>query len=331
MALNSSGPISLGGATAGQSINLENGNSATATVSLNDAAVRSLAGVPSGTIIMPTNFYGKSNAFAATISSNQTNLNLRTWALANGWNGSSAANITVAAGVYIYATSTGNAGLTTGSFPGGLTIVNNGYIIGMGGAGGSNAAGGAGGIAITLNVNTSITNNGYIAGGGGGGGTGGGDPTGAGGGGGAGGGNGANGKLSGYTLAGGTGGGPGAAGTNGVGGWNEAKYGGYTFSGGGGGGGRILPGTGGAAQPNSPDTTGGRGGGAGGGGGCYYNAGAGGSGGSAGGNGNAAGGGGWGSSGGSDYRSGGAGGKAINLNGYTATRTGSGTTYGAVS
>lgn len=61
MALNGSGPISLGGATSGQSINLELGQSATAQVSLNDAAVRSLAGVSSGAIIMPTNFYGKSS------------------------------------------------------------------------------------------------------------------------------------------------------------------------------------------------------------------------------------------------------------------------------
>lgn len=63
MTLNSSGPISLGGSTAGQSINLELGKSATAQVSLNDTDVRTLAGVPSGTIIMPTNFYGKSAVF----------------------------------------------------------------------------------------------------------------------------------------------------------------------------------------------------------------------------------------------------------------------------
>jgi hypothetical protein len=60
VALNASGPISLGGSTAGESINLELGQSATAQVSLNDTNVRSLAGVPSGAIIMPTNFYGKS-------------------------------------------------------------------------------------------------------------------------------------------------------------------------------------------------------------------------------------------------------------------------------
>lgn len=61
MALNSSGPISLGGSTAGQSINLELGKSATAQISLNDTDVRALAGVPSGAIIVPTNFYGKSS------------------------------------------------------------------------------------------------------------------------------------------------------------------------------------------------------------------------------------------------------------------------------
>jgi hypothetical protein len=60
--LNASGPISLGGSTAGQSINLELGRSATAQVSLNESAVRTLAGVPSGAIVMPTDFYGKSSA-----------------------------------------------------------------------------------------------------------------------------------------------------------------------------------------------------------------------------------------------------------------------------
>jgi hypothetical protein len=60
MALNSSGPISLAGTTVGQSIALELGQSATGQISLNDLAVRELAGVPSGVIVMPINFYGKS-------------------------------------------------------------------------------------------------------------------------------------------------------------------------------------------------------------------------------------------------------------------------------
>lgn len=62
MALNNSGPISLGGSTAGQSVNLELGKSATAQISFNDTAVRTLTGTSAGTaLIMPTNFYGKSN------------------------------------------------------------------------------------------------------------------------------------------------------------------------------------------------------------------------------------------------------------------------------
>jgi len=43
---------------------LELGKSATAQVSLNDSDVRSLAGVASGAIIVPTNFYGKSKSYS---------------------------------------------------------------------------------------------------------------------------------------------------------------------------------------------------------------------------------------------------------------------------
>jgi hypothetical protein len=60
MTLAASGAISLGGSTATRSINLELSQSATAQVSLNDTNVRTLAGVASGAITMPTNFYGKS-------------------------------------------------------------------------------------------------------------------------------------------------------------------------------------------------------------------------------------------------------------------------------
>ena len=62
MTLNASGPISLAGTTAGQSIEIELGGTGTTQISLNCTTVRTLAGVPSGAIIMPTNFYGKSNA-----------------------------------------------------------------------------------------------------------------------------------------------------------------------------------------------------------------------------------------------------------------------------
>lgn len=60
MALNSSGPLSFGGSTVGQSINLELGVSATALASINSTAFRTLAGVASGQISL-ANFYGKSN------------------------------------------------------------------------------------------------------------------------------------------------------------------------------------------------------------------------------------------------------------------------------
>jgi hypothetical protein len=64
--MNSSGPISLGGSTTGQSVNLEVGNSATTQVSFNDTKVRSLTGTTAGTaLVMPTNFYGKTYPFPA--------------------------------------------------------------------------------------------------------------------------------------------------------------------------------------------------------------------------------------------------------------------------
>ena len=59
MTLNASGPIALAGTTVGQSIEIENGGNGTTQISLNDAAVRRLASVPSGAISMPTNFWGK--------------------------------------------------------------------------------------------------------------------------------------------------------------------------------------------------------------------------------------------------------------------------------
>lgn len=67
MPLNNSGPLSFGGTTVGQSINLELGLSATATASINSTAFRTLAGVPSGQISV-SNFYGKSNAIGWVIN-----------------------------------------------------------------------------------------------------------------------------------------------------------------------------------------------------------------------------------------------------------------------
>lgn len=60
MPLNTSGQLSLGGATTGESVNLELGKSATATISMNDGDVRTLVNIASGVIRLPTDFYGKS-------------------------------------------------------------------------------------------------------------------------------------------------------------------------------------------------------------------------------------------------------------------------------
>jgi len=112
--------------------------------------------------------------FTATISTNQQELNLATYATGQGWNGTDRAEITIASGVYVWSDDTATPALTTGSFPGGLTLIVNGYIMGKGGAGADTGSGGEnGGPAISLGTDATIRGgtNGYIGGGGGGGGT----------------------------------------------------------------------------------------------------------------------------------------------------------------
>ena len=68
MTLAASGTLSIGGTTTDRSINVELGRSATATSSMGETDLRTLAGVSSGAISM-SNFYGKSNAlWAPTIT-----------------------------------------------------------------------------------------------------------------------------------------------------------------------------------------------------------------------------------------------------------------------
>jgi hypothetical protein len=178
MALPSSGAISL------SQVSVELGASGTSTRSLNDTTTRNLFGVASGTISMSQG-YGKSNQFAFTITSTQTNANLRTLAVNAGWNQSSKVVATINSGVRFTSNSTGTPALTiNGSFPGGVELVNNGVIVGRAGNGGKGgncvssttyvgSPGAAGGTSVAVSTAVSIRNNGTIAGGGGGGGGGG--------------------------------------------------------------------------------------------------------------------------------------------------------------
>jgi hypothetical protein len=183
----SSGPISLGGnATTGglnQSVNIELNRSATATINMNESAVRTLFAVPSGAISM-SNGYGKSNriSIAATISSDTANYTVNT-AKASGYiAGVTDFTLTINSGVFVFSGSTGSYAMTVDtSWAAGdtVTIVNNGTIVGRGGGGGGGGGGsqyaggspgGGGGPALLVQRAITMNNLNRIAGGGGGGG-----------------------------------------------------------------------------------------------------------------------------------------------------------------
>lgn len=341
MVMPSSGPLNMGGTTSPVSVAAELGLGLTSTISMNDAAVRTLAGVGgSGTSWSMSSLYGKSNrktlSFVYSASTANASLNIAT--ISGYVAGISDVTITVNTSVYLYSTSTGTPGLTLSGGTTGdtLTLVNNGFIMGMGGAGGtlSSRPGAPGGIALQLGYPITINNTNpvaYIGGGGGGG-----YAQGAGGRGGGGGAGGGAGGLAGSSgLAGGAGGGIGASGANGApapatapgrGGGAGGGGGAYVppagrtpdFSGAGGGGGRIFPGSGGAGGTPAAGA-----------GGSANNAGVGGVAGSQ----SAGGGGGWGANGGTDGFAAGSGGRAVFLNGRTVTWVSGNTTrvYGAVS
>lgn len=347
MTMPSSGVLNMAGTSSPVSVAQELGLGLTTLITMNDSAVRTLAGAGgSGTAWSMNSLYGKSNRVAksVTISANTTNYTLNTAAVSGYVAGKTDVTLTVNSGIYLYSTSTGTPALTVTGFTTGdtVTIVNNGYIMGMGGAGGGSGTSAsvalAGGNAISLAFSVSITNNSYIGGGGGGGGRG--SSYGSGGGG-AGGGKGGDCGWQ-TTITGPTGGAVGASGGNGQSQLQNGGKAGTVWVGTGGAGGRIMPGTGGIGGAGPSSGGYGRGGGSGGGGASEDSSvGQGGAGGTAGAAGTAGaslaagGGGGWGAAGGNGYTGnsnyqGAAAGKAIALNGYTATRTGSGTTYGAV-
>ena len=267
-----SGTISL------SDVNTELGLSPTAVITMNDAAVRTLAGVPSGAISMQ-NLQGKSNRVTSniTIASDTTNYTLDTAKVTGYSAGKTDVTLTINPGVNIYSTSSGSYALTvdtswtTGDT---VTIVNNGIVVGGGGGGGvggngyspltRGAPGGVGGPALLVQRAITLNNLNRIAGGGGGGGggntadipsgKGSKDTGGGGGGGGVSFGAAGNGGRSNDNT---TNGSPGGAGTVSAGGGGGAGGGSSSFPNGGGGGGGYgssggtggrgrLPGTGGA-------------------------------------------------------------------------------------
>lgn len=139
-------------------------------------------GVPGSGVISFNDLRGKTKVFNLSATSGTTlyNINVRTALVAAGWDGSSPAIYTIPATTYISSASTTTpALLISGSFPNGITIVNNGYILGRGGQGGDSGGGSgrAGGTAIRVEYSAgdpkpSIDNKNTIAGGGGGGGAG---------------------------------------------------------------------------------------------------------------------------------------------------------------
>ena len=180
--------ISLGGSCGPRSVEKElapsfpqYNSSGTATISLNDSAVRTLLGVPSGTISL-SSAYGKSNQFTFCLMSG-ANLCLRTQAVALGWPQNIGVTAIVPSSGVVYSSCINYFALTVRRcFPQGVTLINNGTIAGKGGQGGyanyyscckSNypVNGQPGGGAIRVYNPITIINNGTIGGGGGGGGS----------------------------------------------------------------------------------------------------------------------------------------------------------------
>ena len=105
--------------------------------------------------------------------------NLNRWAVDNGWNGQALCKIIIDEGVYIYSDDPSDdkvPAMIIDQFPGGLELINKGFIMGRGGNGGSkysiNRSGQAGGDAIHVIGNSEIiidNTQGAIGGGGGGG------------------------------------------------------------------------------------------------------------------------------------------------------------------
>jgi len=170
-----SGQISL------NDVNVELGLAGTTLITMNDANVRTLAGVGgSGTPISMQNLQNKSNRVtaSATISANTVNYVLNTDKAPGYSAGKTDMTLTINPGVFVSSASTGSYALNvdTSWSPGDtIVVVNNGTIQGRGGNGGSpsRSPGFNGGPALIVSRAISLNNLNRIAGGGGGGGAGG--------------------------------------------------------------------------------------------------------------------------------------------------------------
>ena len=131
--------------------------------------------IPSSGQISINQFYESPNFYTVTLIEDSTfELNLRSTAISAGWDQIRPLRFVIPSGRVVNSDDRSEPALRIeGSFPGGLELVNRGYILGMGGRGGNaRNAGQAGGNAILIATSLVIDNQGIIAGGGGGGGAG---------------------------------------------------------------------------------------------------------------------------------------------------------------
>jgi hypothetical protein len=132
------------GAIAFSSINIEFDRSAGALLSMSQLyRGGSLVGssninVPASGAISLSQLYGLKALLALTITSDQSELQLYQWAIANGWDNTTPLEIIINPGVIIRSNNPATPALTVnGSYPGGLTLDNYGTIAGRGGTGGT--------------------------------------------------------------------------------------------------------------------------------------------------------------------------------------------------
>jgi hypothetical protein len=172
-----SGQISL------NDVNVELGLAGTTTISMNQANVRALAGVPSGAISMQ-NLQNKSNrvTITTTIAANTVNYTVSTDKASGYIAGKTDFILNINSGVFVSSSTTGTAAMivnTSWNAADTVRINNSGTIIGRGGNGGAGAyfaaggTGGGGGLGLLVQRATSVNNLNRISGGGGGGGGGG--------------------------------------------------------------------------------------------------------------------------------------------------------------